>query len=83
MNEKSTIYLTETTRGTFLAATNTSPYFCLEAETEAALKEKVRALILFYDASRTARFVSPSFQINATQFIPTGTIEREELLAVG
>ncbi|MEE9159949.1 MAG: hypothetical protein V3U60_16380 [Gammaproteobacteria bacterium] len=77
------IYVTKTERGTFLAATKESPYFCLEADTEDVLKDKVRDLISFYDASQGVRFVSPSHEFVSTQFIPTAIIRRDELMAAG
>ena len=39
-----TIYFAQTEQGTFLAATNESPHFCFEADTQEDLEAKVAAV---------------------------------------
>jgi hypothetical protein len=72
------IYIGETEHGTHLAATNESPYFCLEAESEEALIAKVEAALAFLSANRH-RAVPGRAQTPLTSFLPKKVVSSADL----
>ena len=73
------IYLATLSDGTHLAATNESPYLCFQAESEEAVKAKVKAALEFYDVKRDTQRASVTTEQNITQLLPTSVIASEEL----
>ena len=75
------IYLAETEHGTFLAATNKSPYFCFEAETEGAIIALVTNALRFYHANINVRVTSTTQRPTVTRFLPQRIIDSRDLLS--
>ena len=71
------VYLTQTASGSHLAATNSAPYFCLEAETEDAVIEKAKAALLFHSNNRYA----PSKRVSTT--VPVSSFATRRAISAG
>lgn len=77
------IYITETQTGTVIAATNTSPYFRFEAESEDAVIEIVRKALIFFNENKHKPSVSRAQASPVYPFHTTKVIDSEALVAVG
>ena len=73
------IYVSTTPDGKFFAATNQSPYFCFEAESEEAVLEKAKNGLAFYVGARAEHRASPTTEQTVTQFIPSRVVTSEDL----
>lgn len=73
------IYIAVKEDGRYVAATNESPYFCLEAESEEALIEKVKAALVFYSSTLGQEVRSRTVVQSITQLVPSRVIESEDL----
>ncbi|HEX9646534.1 MAG TPA: hypothetical protein VGB88_03490, partial [Alphaproteobacteria bacterium] len=60
-----TIYIAKTERNTFLAATNESPYFCVEADSEEELLRLAAYALRFYRNNKD----TPSQRTSSSQTI--------------
>lgn len=76
-----TFYVTQRERGSFLAATNESPFFCFEAETEAELFALVDRALKFYVANFQKPTPVVSRDVNVSEFLPTQVIVKDLAVA--
>ena len=74
-----TVSLVKLEDGRYVAASQASPYFCFEAESEDAVKRKVDAAIAFYDsAKRDLRDRRQhQTQITVTRVYPYARVKRQ------
>lgn len=75
------VYFTETDEGTFVAATNVSPYFWLEADSETALLSKLEAALTFYLNHEIALSRAPTPPTTYRDFRPRKRVNARELVA--
>jgi len=73
------VYLTETTKGAFLAATSRSPYFCVEGGSEADVIEKTKHLLKFYVANRDKSAPRPIEPLQVRTFSPKRVVSSRDL----
>ncbi len=73
------LHIAKTENG-WLAATESSPYFCVEAQTELAVLDKARAAISFYAENIEVISIFHSNQEQATK-TPKLTDARRELIS--
>ena len=73
------IYIGATEDGRLIAATNTSPYLCLHADTEEKLISVLKDAYAFWLANRGQEVRSPTATISVTTIVPTRVINSSEL----